>query len=227
MDRKIALCNITVQPSLLNNVDIQRIISDNYTLHQNLMRVWGENRSEYPYRVLYRREVGKDDTVNLLIQAPKIAAWEAIFNERNTGIVIRKKEININPKVGDKFLFRLHANPTKVRRKPNSEERQRIGIIEPAEQIEWLQRKGENHTVDIGMGDPVPTGGFKILQVVANRKSPEITVQTKTKNSLIHNAVTFDGVLEVTAQENFLNSIGLGIGSAKAFGFGLLSIGRV
>jgi CRISPR system Cascade subunit CasE len=44
---------------------------------------------------------------------------------------------------------------------------------------------------------------------------------------MTHLAVQFDGVLEVTDPAKFLETVRQGIGSAKGFGFGLLSLARV
>ena len=43
---------------------------------------------------------------------------------------------------------------------------------------------------------------------------------------LTHVAVRFDGLLEVTDPVKFLETLRAGIGSAKGFGFGLLSLAR-
>jgi len=46
------------------------------------------------------------------------------------------------------------------------------------------------------------------------------------KQTLTHQAVLYDGVLEVQAVEQFMTSLQKGIGPAKAFGFGLLSLAK-
>ena len=43
---------------------------------------------------------------------------------------------------------------------------------------------------------------------------------------LTHHAVRFEGTIEVTNTVLFLKTLASGIGSAKAFGFGLLSVAR-
>jgi CRISPR-associated protein Cas6/Cse3/CasE subtype I-E len=51
---------------------------------------------------------------------------------------------------------------------------------------------------------------------------PYILKGTQSGNKIAFNTVDFVGVLEVTDQESFKNSLDNGIGSGKAFGLGLL-----
>ena len=55
------------------------------------------------------------------------------------------------------------------------------------------------------------------------RASPETKIISRTKR-LTFGAVLFEGELEITNAEDFRNALTHGIGSGKAYGFGLLSI---
>jgi CRISPR system Cascade subunit CasE len=75
------------------------------------------------------------------------------------------------------------------------------------EQIEWLQRKAAQ-------------GGFAVLSAMP-------TQQQRTddrRHELKFFSVQFDGVLQVAEPERFRQTLAQGIGSGKAFGFGLLSV---
>ena len=50
------------------------------------------------------------------------------------------------------------------------------------------------------------------------------SVRNKDRMTLSHAGVRFDGVLEVTDPVSFAATLDSGIGSGKAFGFGLLSV---
>ncbi len=68
------------------------------------------------------------------------------------------------------------------------------------------------------------TGGFSVLDC---KIVPEGKIEFKkdnTEENIKHNAVCFEGMLEVSDPDIFIKSIERGIGSAKGFGFGLLSI---
>jgi len=118
------------------------------------------------------------------------------------------------------YRFQLHANPTVKRvvrdaagnRKKNG---RRKAITGEADLRAWLERKGE-------------AGGFRLTESVPLEIFSNISRFTKTPKSGqsmsgTHNAVDFTGILEVTDPAIFLtHTFATGIGSAKAFGFGLL-----
>ncbi|MBO9390923.1 MAG: type I-E CRISPR-associated protein Cas6/Cse3/CasE [Roseiflexus sp.] len=91
------------------------------------------------------------------------------------------------------------------------------------EQIAWLAHKGEQH-------------GFRLLSTSVNPEAPAVqaakqadehgwrkVTQTQTMH-LTFGAVLFTGYLKVTDADRFRTALEHGIGSGKAFGFGLLSI---
>ena len=124
-----------------------------------------------------------------------------------------------------RYRFQLHANPTVKRvvrdaagnRKKNG---RRESINGEAELRAWLQRKGA-------------AGGFTVPESVRLEVFSEVSHFTKKPKSAqavtgTHGAVDFSGVLEVTDPALFLtNTFTKGIGSAKAFGFGLLVLAPV
>ena len=115
--------------------------------------------------------------------------------------------------------FRLRANPTaKMRvRADRSPARNgvRVGLYTEDEQLAWLQRKAQAGGFSVVSCHIVPEG--KVL----SRKGGEAP-----EDRMQHLAVRFDGVLRVTDPDCLLNTLRNGIGSAKAFGFGLLSLAR-
>ncbi len=140
--------------------------------------------------------------------------------------------------VGQVLSFRLRANPTKRIAKDTrfagALRGKRVGLLREEEQIAWLIRKGRERE----RGVP---GGFEILmRDVENRDGgitqlPRVSVRPEGKqrglkveagrsHEMRHLAVRFDGLLRITDAAAFRETLTRGIGSAKAFGFGLLSV---
>ena len=126
--------------------------------------------------------------------------------------------------VGDRFCFRLHANPTVKRKVPGKKNGRRDPCVTEEQQLVWLARKGES-------------GGFVIPSLCTDdgREVPAMTVtplgqtqayRKKDSRTLSHFGVRFEGLLVVTDVHKFTETIESGIGSGKAFGFGLLSIAK-
>jgi len=134
--------------------------------------------------------------------------------------------------------FLLRANPTKrIAKAAEGDSRlkgKRVGLLREEEQIAWLIRKGQEREI----GKP---GGFEILMkdIAAPssevRQVPLVNVRREGKqrgrqkengrsHETTHLSVLFDGLLRITEANAFRDTLARGIGSAKAYGFGLLSI---
>ncbi len=122
------------------------------------------------------------------------------------------------------YRFQLHANPTVkrvvrdaagVRKKGGKRE----AIKTEAGLRAWLERKGE-------------AGGFRLpdsipLEIFCQASHFSKKPKTGRPISGTHGAVDFSGILEVTDPALFFQTFSKGIGSAKAFGFGLLVLAPV
>lgn len=133
---------------------------------------------------------------------------------------------------GQTLSFRLRANPTKRLGKGAGDKPalkgKRIGLVREEDQTTWLERKGKN-------------GGFVLLRARSTGAAEEdqqpfaVKVRTEGKQvgrkrkqrqsrTMTHLSVVFDGLLCITEASAFRETLIRGIGSAKAYGFGLLSI---
>ncbi len=142
---------------------------------------------------------------------------------------------------GQLLSFRLRANPTKRNarkdvpgEKPDLLKGKRVELQREDEQIAWLISKGQ------GGREGVP-GGFELLMKKGEdeegKEGPVWCVDVRPEGKLngrkrddahghamTHLAVVFDGLLRVTDTNAFLETLVHGIGSGKAYGFGLLSV---
>jgi CRISPR system Cascade subunit CasE len=141
---------------------------------------------------------------------------------------------------GTVLAFALRANPTKKVGTTLKSERlagavksngRRVFLAKPEEQIEWLVRKGL-------------AGGFELLSVEAQPKLADVDAvpvgrtwggsrapsrgdgpgDRSRQSELAFGAVFFRGRLRVTDRQLFLDTVAGGIGSGKAYGFGLLTV---
>ena len=118
------------------------------------------------------------------------------------------------------FSFSLLANPTKKIRSNATGERTKNGRRVPLSTREdlliWLQRKGDaaGFTFDSATTQTVPRGR-------------EYFQKEKPRTYGLHAAVEFRGRLRVIDPALFRTAVATGLGSAKAFGFGLLVLAPV
>lgn len=205
---------------------VQREMGDPYQLHRTIMSAFPTTLSAEE-RVLHRLDNNSQTgQVTLLVQSQTAPDWQTLntkdyllpvdpFNDLENPAV---KMLLLTFTVGQRLSFRLRANPIKrlFRDIPeyNLKKGQRIGLFKEEEQLTWLQDKGKEQ------------GGF-LIEDVTIRNEGFSGGWTKEQHKLKHFSVQFDGVLQVTDPAAFLTAIQAGIGSGKAFGFGLLSVAPV
>lgn len=213
---------------LLNPMDrrVQRDLSDCHQLHRTVMSGFPETEGNprEEFKVLYRLEVR--DRPALLVQSVVIPDWQALSN----GYLIAPAETKSiaaqyeRLSQGMVLRFRLAANPTKkidTKSGPDGRRRngRRVDLRTEEEQIDWLVRKGEQ-------------GGFSLLRLQGNPEVFDVVVRPQKvggrgkhpNGRLTFSGVVFDGRLQVTDEGRFRDTLQNGIGSAKAFGYGLLSV---
>lgn len=146
---------------------------------------------------------------------------------------------------GVRLRFRLRANPTRrvsghSRGEKSGGHGKRVELRGEERQLEWLRRKGEAHgfrltsarVADVeseaeGLTGPVPN-----VRVVPEAKSRGWRRRDASDSEggrvrrLTFGSTLFEGELIVEDAVAFRRALEEGIGSAKAYGFGLLSVAR-
>lgn len=126
---------------------------------------------------------------------------------------------------GQVWQFRLKANPvrTVLVDKGRRENQKVIGTVQghvtEAHQRQWLLDRSGSH-------------GFRVLG--SKGDAPDVSVSHRSRERFLRDGKTvtlitaqFDGILEVTDAKAFRHALGFGIGRAKGFGCGLLTIAPV
>ena len=202
------------------NRRVQKEIADRYQLHRSIMRAFPDDLDDDEERVLFRVDEGqRGRDLALLVQSWTMPDWTWLAEPEAQDYLlpiggpnpaVKQFELNLAP--GQRLAFRLRANPTACRRCSDGQ-RRRVGLYDEEEQIGWLKRKAKR-------------GGFDLL---AARSSGQTSVggcvyRNGKKHELTLFSVQFDGLLEVIDPGQLEETVREGVGSAKAFGFGLLSL---
>lgn len=176
--------------------------SNPYRVHQRLAMA-----CEQDARILFRLEQN-DNGMIILVQSHTCPNWEKAFGDLHMlAQPVEWKPFELKLEPGCRLRFRLTANPTVKR------DGRRLGILDEEKQVEWLSRK-------------LKAGGAQLAacRIIENafqrsRKSGEDEAQ-------VHWKVTYEGLLEVVDPGLFAGLLANGIGPAKGFGFGLLSLAK-
>jgi CRISPR system Cascade subunit CasE len=188
--------------------------SNPYRVHQRLMMACTDD-----LRLLFRMEDTTAGQQQILVQSHTDPNWEAAFIDFPVlASSIECKSFEPKLQAGRTYRFRLLANPTikKTVSRDGQSKKTRQGLILEEDQRKWLERK-------------LHTAGSELLQVQIvprglqhGRKNP-----TKQNDNQVHLAVQFEGILACREPELLKQTVERGLGSAKGYGFGLLSLARI
>jgi len=195
---------------------VQAELSNPYEMHRTIMSGFPDGIKQQG-RVLYRLEVRQQPPyLSVLVQSQLQPDWQPVWESGYLLQPAESKPFQLRVETGQVFAFRLVANPTRKLKDADNENGKRVGIYKVEEQEAWFKRKAGQH-------------GFSLraLQIKPGDRFEGKLVNGKRKHTLKLVMVQFDGLLEVTDVPEFEAAIAAGIGSAKGFGFGLLSIARV
>lgn len=222
---------------------VQRLLADCHALHRAIMTAFPNlegDDARVRLGVLHRLDVdSRVGSVVLLVQAGVAADWSGWTDERLVGALEQKAIGSAYDRLvaGMDLRFRLRANPTRkidTRSGPNGEKRngQRVPVGGTDKQLQWLQRKGEQggfavRSASTGAPNDMPRDVVTMPQGQSLGWPAGGGPSAAKRPKLTFEAVRFDGVLRVTDAARFRETLAHGIGSGKAFGFGLLSVGVV
>ncbi len=221
-----------------------------YEMHRTLMRAFPKATDEAKakardeFGVLFRADAEeRRKVVKVYVQSyvgPDWSFLDDLYDYLGTDPEMPAHEYkHIMPKCrqienGQVLSFRLRANPSKrIAKSDDGMKGKRVGLTREHEQIDWLIRKGK-------VGNNVP-GGFRLLmkgirdangeeqpipcvRILPEGKQTGRKKDAARRHATTHLAVLFEGLLQVTDSPAFLETLAKGIGPAKAFGFGLLSV---
>jgi len=214
-------------------------LADVHELHRTILGAFpaapDSNTARQHFGILFRAEPLPDQPLQarILVQSAHEPDWSRL----RAGYLAPATDDRGNPAVraldgeyerlaaGMKLRFRLRANPTQRIGKGNTDQAEkwrgkRVELRREKDQLRWIGRKAEQ-------------GGFRLLSVATRpgladvRISPQANVvgnRRADRTTMTFGAALFEGLLEVQDIERFRHTLSTGIGSGKAYGFGLLSI---
>ena len=222
--------------------EARRDLADCQNLHRTLLAAFPQAASETAraeFGLLYRVEVQpRSGLATVLVQSCLQPDWtklppDYLFEAEHNPACKSVRESYESLSQGLVVTFCLRANPTrKIDTKTQADGKKRNGkrveLFREEEQLVWLQRKAA-------------AAGFRILALKLNADVPNVraSAENKTygwrhqnqaeggKKKLTFGSVLFEGELEITNPGEFQKALATGLGTGKAYGFGLLSIAPV
>ncbi|MGW2155023.1 type I-E CRISPR-associated protein Cas6/Cse3/CasE [Nonomuraea sp. NPDC001699] len=180
--------------------------------------LWRVDRNSKAETCLYMVGPDKPDLTHLVEQAgwPETGRWQTYDYEPFLARLA----------AGDRWAFRLTANPVHTARRNDEEPTKVTAHVGLRHQLGWLLKRQDS-------------AGFKVLekpverQLVPGQDQHEVIVHDRRQLTFKKSGqqkpvtlvtVTFDGRLEVTDPDALRRTLTMGLGRAKAYGCGLMTL---
>lgn len=180
--------------------------------------LWRIDRNSKAETCLYIVGPDKPDLTHLVEQAgwPETGRWQTYDYQALLSRLAK----------GNRWAFRLTANPVHSIRRKADEPTKLTAHVSQRHQIDWLLQRQEN-------------AGFQVIekspehQLIPGLDTHELVIRDRRQLSFKKRGnakpvtlltVTFDGRLEVTDPEAFSRTLTRGLGRAKAYGCGLMTL---
>ena len=220
---------------------VQKELAAPYEMHRTLCHAFPDLSDEAwrAARVLFRAD-NDNDCLTLLVQSHQQPNWDAFAAHlgdaryfQNASAVAVKEWV---PRFenGQSLRFRLQANPVFAPKENGAKNGVRRGLFREAERLDWLRRQSQSHGFELPL---VPTQlrdaifrGRQYNELQLDLPICEMIDLNDGKRFALpdhksqFSAARFDGVLRVRDAESFAVAVANGIGKARGFGFGLLSV---
>lgn len=186
------------------------------TLHAAIAKA--THTTEPQHRTLWRLDHHPNHT-HLYLLTPTGADLAALSTELNGTTTYDTRPYTplleaLNP--NQHWKFRLTANPTRSKATTRGTRGRTIPIHHPTDQLTWLATRADQHGFTI-TNDDSPTA--QVIEHHTNRFKGS-TEQVALKRA------TFEGILTITNPDQLRHTLTAGIGKAKSYGCGLLTLTR-
>lgn len=208
-------------------------------MHAAVMSCFPRSQADRAGRILWRLDQNENslllyivsgiapDFTSLVEQAgwPRAQSWRTMPYER----------ILDSLKVGNRYSFRFTANPTHSIRTQGAADTKRFGHITVAQQEQWLL----NRTIKNGFEIPQVNRTMANSPDSGSAENPDHAFQVVKRSTLSFRRAkegkpgtvtlvqaTYAGVLTVVDPESLRSALVNGIGPAKAYGCGLMTLAK-
>ena len=175
-------------------------------------------------RTLWRLDTPERHQLDLYVVSPVAPSLEAMADQAGWPSQATWRTADYTPflaalDTSQRWVFRLRANPVKSIRPDAGGRGNRVALTDERAQGEWLFTRAARHGFEVVPGEHGPN-----LRVVERRTE---RFRRRGVHDVTLSTATFEGVLEVRDPELLRAALTLGIGSAKGYGCGLMTLAPV
>lgn len=210
----------------------KKLLASPYCMHSAVEHAFPPNaeRDESEGRILWRVDTLRDShQIWLYVVSPEKPDFSHIVEQAGWPLHPEWETRDYQPllsriAVGQRWAFRLRANPVRKARKDFGRMKNEavigkiMGEVTAEQQLNWLLKRSQQH------GFSIEGSGEDVQCQVSNRRKERFR---HGGSSVTLCTAQFDGILTITDAELFKETLTQGIGRAKGFGCGLLTVAPV
>lgn len=205
-----------------------KLLSSPHSLHAAVLASFPDPSARVTGRILWRLDAGEYRTL-LRVVSPERPDFTHIIEQ--AGWPTRDDTWSVRPyndllariDDGQRFGFRLTANPVRSTRLPSGQRGKVYGHVTVAQQEQWLFDRQERlgfRIEDACSGDEELGKALR----VTDRRTLKFS---RRETGVTLRVATFEGILSVVERDAFVHALSHGIGRAKGYGCGLLTLAPV
>jgi CRISPR system Cascade subunit CasE len=202
----------------------RQALLDVHACHQGIMQAYPDGLgagARARLRVLWREESVTPPL--LLVQSgvePDAEVLRAALGAADVQVKRIDERLRAVIEPGSRWVFRLVANATRkidTRSSPDGSRRhgRRVPLRRETDRLSWLERR-----LDVAGAELVEAGGVPDVEI----RGPLHRTGRRGQGVITLEGLDYRGQLLVRDPERFVRSVAEGIGPAKAYGFGLLTL---
>lgn len=208
--------------------EVLRLIASPQRLHAAVLSTFPpDTTAAAASRVLWRLDQPQRHELNLYLVSPARPSLEVLQSEFGWSQEPSGRVASYGPFLdrldeGQAWRFRLTANPVRSVRTAHGQRGKVSPHLTVEQQREWLVTHAERHGFSVSDGDDGPA-----VDVTRRDRESFVKGAPDDKRRATISRAQFDGVLLVRDPEVLRSSLTHGIGRAKAYGCGLMTLAPV
>lgn len=203
--------------------DAQRLLSSPQALHAAVLAGFPDARPTHQGRILWRLDTYNNHRVLLFIASPHQPDLTHLVEQAGWPTTHTWTTAPYDPflnslETGQRWQFRLTANPVRSGKAPGWTDTKPLGHVTVTQQQQWLLQRTERL-------------GFRITLSHFGHDEPDLAVVNRAIRRFNRNGTrvtvstaTYEGHLEIIDPATLRQSLTFGIGRAKSYGCGLLTL---
>lgn len=206
----------------------QHLIASPHAMHAAVLAGFADAGPTDEGRVLWRLDTYDNNRVLLFVASPEQPDFTHIGEQAGWPTTQTWHTRDYDPflqslRTGQRWQFRLTANPVHSSRKPGWTDTKPLGHVTVKQQEQWLIDRTHRWGFHLAGSRGADPGSDAVDLAITDRATRRFR---RNHSQVTIATATYEGQLEITDPDVMRNTLTHGVGRAKSYGCGLLTLAR-